>query len=311
MARRLRHFKPGVPFEITIRTVDGRFSLAPKEDLVKEQIGALKRAGRMTGVRVLYAVGLSNHLHLIIIGDDANQVGRWASLAFAQMARASQFHHGLTGRIWGRRFRAIPILSVAALRARIKYLMAQPCCATADLVEKPRQWVGLNAIQAVCDGVPLEGFYLTARQRRAAVRAGKSVGAMYGNSRAHREVLEFAPVPWIDPAPHAQRAWFRQLEREVIEEAQVRRSAGKRFPHPSVYRRQNPHQTPKNFERSPAPDCHAANSEERQGFRKTWQQFVAQWREAMARFKQGLSVCFPPGGWRPFNCAASLPVQLE
>lgn len=309
MARRLRRFRRDTPYEITIRTDGGRFALAPKADLVSELVGIFEEGARRTGVDIHFAVGMSTHIHLIMSAKDANQMGRWASFCFAQSARAAQFHHRLKGRIWGRRFKAIPILDETALADRVAYLMAQACCEGADLVDTPRQWVGLNAVDFVCRGVELKGLYLTAELRRAAVRKGKTMGQMYGGKRQHQRVLRFAPLPWISQAPHAQRAWFRRIEKSVIAAAKERRArTGRRCPHPTVYRAIDPNTVATRFRPSPAPECHSSCRQRRRLFQEGWRDFCALWGDAMQRFKHGLATCFPTGGWRPFGCAAVLPV---
>ena len=305
MPRPLRRFTPGVVFEITSRTAGSRFSFVPTRLIRREWIGILAEArARWPSLKCHMSVVMSSHAHLLISCTDANHVGAWASFVFAATARAAQFHHRVRGRVWGRRYRAIPILDDAALKRRVRYLMAQACHPGCELVTAPRHWPGLNCVDALCRGAVLEGTYVTAAERRRFMR---DTGTLPINRR-----LTLDPLPTLPDAVHAQQAWFRRIEKDIIEETRTRqRAAGIRCVPPAMLSAHNPDYAPKYERRSPAPMCHTTCIEQRRAFRAAFQAFVDRWREALQAFIDCVRVSFPPGGWRPFGCQPRCLTQLE
>ena len=170
MPRPLRYCSTQYVTEITARTLFGLFRLAPTPKLIEEIIGIFGKAQeKYPQVRLHYLVTMSNHLHALATCGDANILGRWQSWVKAAIARAAQFHHGFRGPVWGRRSSTISVIDDVALRARVKYLMAQACAE--GLVLKPGDWPGVNSVDALCRGVPMRGSYVTADQRREAMGA--------------------------------------------------------------------------------------------------------------------------------------------
>lgn len=302
MPRPLRRFIPNQVNEITIRTVDARWSLVPVPMLRSEWIGILAEAGRRWPAVLLHDFQvMRSHATYHLSSGDANAVGKWTSFVNAATARASQFHHGLKGRIWGRRYHAIPILDDEALRTRTKYLMAQACAA--DAVTAPRRWPGPHAVDAKCRGVELKGSYVTAEARREALRE-------HGELPVNR-TLVLAPLPGLAESEQQRRTWYRAIEQEIVEEARMRhRAEGVTCGPPEALCREDPRYAPEEEEGDPAeeegcgpaPICHTACRDRRDEYRTVRDQFIDAWRGALEDFKRGLRVCFPPGGWWPFHC---------
>jgi len=61
---------------ITCRTLQGRFLFRPSPELNDIALGVFGRAQRLYPVDVCAVSVLSNHLHLLLIADDAQQVAR-------------------------------------------------------------------------------------------------------------------------------------------------------------------------------------------------------------------------------------------
>jgi hypothetical protein len=294
MGRPLRQFRGKYVQEITTRTLSGLYRLAPKPELVQEIIGIFGEAQRRyPGVAVHYIVTMSNHFHGLSTADDANVMGAWSSWVFAAIARAAQFHHGFKGQVWARRYRPIAILDAAKVRARVKYLMAQGC--DANQVRTPREWPGVNCVDAVCRGAQLKGTYVTAHERRTALR---ETGTLPLN-----RTLTLVALPGLPEKLQARQTWFRQIEKEIIEETRVRLAEhAVRLPTIAQLRDVPSTTRPDGFESSPAPACHATCRALRKAFVAARAAFVAAWREALDDFRRGVRVCFPDGGWWPFGC---------
>jgi hypothetical protein len=115
-------------------------------------------------------------------------------------------------------------------------------------------------------------------------------------------VLQLDPLPqhagW---SVHKRQAWYRAIEREIIEEA-VAAFAGRRYPPPARYAEVDPN-TEKPLKDSPAPQCWVCPDDHEA--RRTWRQmiraFTDAWREALAAWIGGAKPCFPAGGWVPFG----------
>lgn len=303
MGRPLRYFRPHHTQEITTRTLGGLYRIAPKPALIQEIAGIFGEAQRRyPGVALHYVVTLSNHLHALASADDANLMGRWSSWVFAAIARAAQFHHGFKGQVWARRYRPVAILTDASLRARVKYLMAQGC--DANLVATPRAWPGLQCVDALCRGAELKGTYVTAKERRAALR---ETGSLLLN-----RTLRLAPLPGLPEKLEARQTWFRQIEKEIIRETCARLTqGGMRLPTIAALRDVPSTTAPKGFQASPAPACHSTCKALRKAFLAAKAAFVAAWREALDDFRRGVRVCFPEGGWWPFGCREVAAVPRE
>lgn len=303
MGRTQRYFRRHHVQEITTRTLGGRYYLAPKSELIQEIIGILAEAQRRyPGVDVHFIVTLSNHLHALVSADDANLMGRWSSWVFAAIARAAQFHHGFKGQVWARRYRPIAVLDDAALRERVKSLMAQGCAA--NLVATPRAWPGVNCVDALCRGTAMKGTYVTAAQRRAALR---ETGRLPLN-----RTLTLVPLPGLPKKLAARQTWFRQIAKEIVAETRERLArTGRRLPTIAQLQETPPTTAPKRFDASPAPACHSTCKAMRKAFLNARRTFVAAWREALDDFRRGVRVCFPEGGWWPFDCQEVATPQHE
>lgn len=310
MAWPFRHVpNPRTVFEITSRACRGRFAFVPRRQLVKEWIGLLAVALERWGdVKLHQICVLSNHVHILIsVGGKrpANQLARWASFVFGNAARISHAvhgHRGVRGRIWSKRYSAIAIQDDATLRARVKYVMAQ--ATAANLVARPRHWPGLNTVDALCRGTQLLGYRADAALRRRAKNERVPL-----ESIAERKTLTLTPLPALDDlSMHQRQRWYRQIEREIIEETDAR-LAGRRLPDPELLRAVDP-TTCVELERSDAPQMHVSpeNHTARRDFRAAYRAFVDAWRTALTDWLAGGVPCFPHGGWVPFGMCR---VQME
>jgi hypothetical protein len=299
-------------FEITARTAEGMLAFVPTARMVQEWIGLLARAQeKWPMVRLHQICLLGNHFHMLSSVRGSNRVnvrGRWASFVQAGAARIAKRHHGLRGRIWARRYRAIPVLDEAAVRDRTKYVMAQ--AVAAGLVAKPGQWLGLNCAGALCRGGVFRGYYTTAASRRRARRLGVA-----DSVTATKKRLRLVPLPSHTNWTEAQRrTWYRHIEREIINEEKARNTQKpRRYPTRAQLLSVSP-ATKVDLPTTPAPKAHVGRGN--RAAYTAWiaakRNFIAAWREALARWVDGEPPRFPCGGWLPFaNCSRRLARLLK
>jgi len=88
MSRRLRFIpEGGALVEVTHRALHSRLLFRPGPLLNQIIIGTLARAKRRYKVRVCFFVAASNHLHLYLDVDDAEQLSRFMGYFGSKLAR--------------------------------------------------------------------------------------------------------------------------------------------------------------------------------------------------------------------------------
>ena len=300
MAHRLRFLHPNVVYEMVRRTARGRYAFRPSVALTRELRGVIGEAQRrFPQVRVHTWYWLSTHFHCLISVDGphgANAVAGWLNYVMSQSARVAQAINGVRGRIWERKpCRLIAIRDDARLRERAKYIMAQG--PAAGLVARPNQWPGLHTCDALCRGERLIGYLGSAALRRQAARQKVPMVTI-----APRREIRLSPLPTHAGWPeHRRQRWYRELEREIIEEAAAA-FPGKRYRPPAYFTTVDP-ETEKPLKDSPAPQCWVSegNHEARRTWKAKVRAFTDAWRAALAAWVGGGQACFPPGGWVPFG----------
>ena len=311
MAHRLRNIQPDLVYEGVRRTHRGRYAFRPSAALDRELKGVINEAQRRwPQVLVHQWAWLSSHFHaaLSAVGPHAaNAMASWFNYVLSQSARVAQAINGVRGRIWERkRCRLTPMLDDAVVRDRTKYIMAQ--ATAARLVARPNQWPGLNTCDALCRGARLIGYLGSAALRRQAVRDKVAMVTI-----APRREMKLSPLPMHVGWPaHRRQRWYREIEREIIEEAAAA-NPGRRYPPAEYYATVDPH-AEHVLADSAAPRCYV--SEGKTEARRTWttmiRNFTDAWREALAAWIDGARACFPPCGWVPFGaCFAPGYAQRE
>ncbi|MBZ0111794.1 MAG: transposase, partial [Thermoanaerobaculia bacterium] len=156
----LRHFKPGQLSETTSRAIQGRLLLRPSDELNTIICGIIARGVRMYEVEVSYFVALSNHLHILLLAHQALQMSLFMNFVNANIAKEAGRLHGWREKLWGRRYRLVPVThEPKAQVARLRYLLAHGC--KENLVRKPSEWPGASALKALLKGVPVVGHWFS------------------------------------------------------------------------------------------------------------------------------------------------------
>jgi REP element-mobilizing transposase RayT len=298
MARKLRHV-PGKQtlVAITCRTVQGRFLFRPSEELNDMVLGVLGRAQRLFPLGVCAASVLSDHLHLLLVVDDAEEVADFMEYAASNLAREVNRLTGWSGPVFQSRYSMIVVTEEEAAQVeRLRYVLAQGC--KENLVERVRDWPGIQSAGALADGQSLIGHWRD-RTREHVLQRRKEAPAA---DLLTEETLELAPIPcWRHLPAEEYRERVSTLVNEIEREAAAERArSGARVLGARAIRAQHPHCRPPTLARSPAPLVHAASRAARLAFRAAYARFVAAFREAADQLRRGEpSACFPAGSFPP------------
>ena len=300
MARKLQYIPPeGGLFEVTTRTVQGRFLLNPSPELNTIILGVLGRAQRLYPVEIHAFVFLGNHYHLLTSVDTAHQLAAFMTYFNGNLAKEIVRHvDGWSDKVWSRRFRAIWIPPNEYEQVdRLRYLLANG--AKDGLVAGPRDWPGATSLPAMLDGQPLEGLWFNRTQEYAARRSGR---AFHSHDFANGESISLTPLPcWahLGPSTYSERI----LEMVVDIERETTRQHVNAGTEPLGLRRlqrQRQLDRPKRLKKSPAPFSHCATKKVRQAFWEAYSLFSAAYRKAAEKLKTGdLSAVFPQGSFPP------------
>lgn len=299
MARRLRHV-PGKQtlVAITCRTVQGRFLFRPSEELNDMVLGVLGRAQRLFPLGVCAVSVLSDHLHLLLVVDDAERVADFMEYAASNLAREVNRLTGWSGPVFQSRYSMIVVTKEEAAQVeRLRYLLAQGC--KENLVERVRDWPGIQSAGALADGRPLIGHWRD-RTREHGLRRRKATPGAEGFLT--EEIVELSPIPcWRHLPGEEYRERVSTLVDEIERNAAAERArTGARVLGARAVLAQHPHYRPPTLARSPAPLVHAASRAARLAFREAYVRFVAAFRAAADRLRQGEpSACFPAGSFPP------------
>jgi REP element-mobilizing transposase RayT len=299
MSRRLRFIpEEGALVEVTCRALHSRLLFRPSLTLNEIILGALARAKRRYGVRVCFFAFVSNHFHLLLEVDDAQQLSRFMGHFNSKLAREVGRLTGWKQKIFGRRYQAIVVSSEEAAQIeRLRYGLAHGC--KEDLVERPRDWPGVHAVRALVEGEALEGLWFDRTQEYAARRRGEDFSRL---QYATREILTLDPLPcWKGLTQEQRQRRAAALVEDIEAEAAARRKKnGVKPPGPAAILTQDPHRQPARSKKSPAPAFHAASQAVRHGLREAYSLFVAAYREAAEKLRAGnRNARFPLGSFPP------------
>lgn len=300
MARNLRYVpREGGLFEVTTRTVQGRFLLRPSAELNAIVLGVLGRAQRLYSVEIHAFVCLANHYHILTSADTAHQLAAFMTYFNGNLGKEIIRHvDGWSDKVWSRRFRAIWIPPNEYEQVdRLRYILANG--PKDRLVASPRDWPGATALPALLSGTPLKGLWFNRTKEYAARRAGK---AFHSHDFASSETVIITPLPcWahLEPAEYSERV-LEMVEHIERETAQRHADAGTEPLGVRRILRQRQLDRPKRLKKSPAPFCHAASRKVRRAFWEAYSLFYAAYREAAEKLRAGdLSAVFPAGSFPP------------
>ena len=299
MPRRVRFIpEDGALVEVSCRTIQSRYLLRPSPALNEIILGVLGRAQRLYPVQICGFVFLSNHYHLTLRVPDAERLADFMEYVQSNLAREVCRLHGWKDKVWSRRYSAIVISDEEAAQVdRFRYVLANGC--KEGLVASPRDWPGVNMIAAVLDRKPLTGTWFDRTKEYAARLRGESF-TRYQYSTEETVVL--SPLPcWRRLTPDQYRERVASLVQEIEAEAAAeRKRTGIQPLGAAAILRQQPHTWPNKTKKSPSPGFHAATKAARKELWEAYARFVAAFREASEKLRNGdRKAYFPIGSFPP------------
>jgi REP element-mobilizing transposase RayT len=272
--------------------------LRPSPELNDIAAGILGRAQRLYPVDIVAFVPASNHYHLILGVKTAKRLADFTGYFNSNLAREVGRLTGWTGKVWERRYQAIPISDEEEAQvARLKYVLSHGV--KENLVAHLREWPGLHCVRQIVDGEPLAGTWYDHTQEHLARRKGEDADPA---KHAMPETVTFSPLPcWEHLSPEAYRERVGKMAIEIEEDAAaVRKQTGVKPFGAAKIRAQHPWTRPKRVKKSPAPLLHAASTAMRQVFYEGFALFVAAYRTAAEKLQRGdPSPAFPVGCFPP------------
>jgi REP element-mobilizing transposase RayT len=229
--------RPNTTFEVTTRTLQGRLLLRPSAELNEIILGILGRALELYPVLLHLVVVASNHIHLIVTAESVKLLSDFMRHFNSNIAREAGRLYGWREKFWGRRYTAIPILDNDKLVERAVYLLSHGC--KEGLVLRPKDWPGVNCVEALTRGKTLTGVWYDRTKEYEAERAGQDWSSA---DFAKHYPVPLSPLPcFTDLSLGQQRARYRAMVHDI--EAQTRRlfvRAGRRVLGAKGVRAQSP-----------------------------------------------------------------------
>jgi hypothetical protein len=205
---------------------------------------------------------------------------------------------GWSGPVFERRYEMTVVTDEdCAQTERLGYVLAQSV--KEDLVERVRDWPGVHSAAALIDGTPLEGHWFDRTQEYAARNQREEITPL---RFATEESVTLSPIPcWAHLPSDVYRARVAGLVEGIETEAALLRSLkGASVMGMEAILAKDPQHRPASLACSPAPLVHAATKAARTAFRDAYDWFVAAFRQAAERLRQGdRNAPFPSGSFPP------------
>ncbi|MEA2602225.1 MAG: REP-associated tyrosine transposase, partial [Acidobacteriota bacterium] len=216
----------------------------------------------------------------------------------SKLAREVNRLTGWRGTVFDRRYdSAVVTEEEGAQIERLLYLLSNSV--KEGLVEQPQDWPGVHCVNALLEGEPLIGHWFN-RSREYAARNQRQDFERF--RYAMEEAVVFSPLPcWAHLPPEVYKARIRTLVDTVVAEAALERSrTGRPVEGVESIVARDPQYRPAKLARSPAPHVHAATKAARKAFYEMYSWFVAAFRSAAEKLKQGdREARFPAGSFPP------------
>jgi REP element-mobilizing transposase RayT len=299
MGRKLRYVPQARTLvSITNRTIQGRYLLRPGPSFNDIFLGILGRTQRLHEMAIAAVSVLSNHFHILLIVDDAQEVASFMRDLQSKVAREVNRLTGWRGPVFERRYEMTVVTDEEGAQVeRLKYVLANGV--KENLVERVSQWPGVHSAEALIHGLPLEGHWFDRTRQYAARNQGEKLG---------REAFVFAESVVLSPIPcwaHLPADRYRERMQALVEEvdaeaALARQRSGAKVLGVKAILAQAPLTRPGSVARSPAPLVHAATKAARKMFYEIYAEFVSAFRTAAEALRQGRrDVSFPAGSFPP------------
>src|SRR5436853_1895268 len=157
--RKLRYVpQPNTLVSITNRTVQGRYLLRPGPTFNDLFLGILGRTQGRHEMAIAAVSVLSNHMHLLLIVDDAQEVAGFMRDLKSKLAREVNRLTGWRGTVFDRRYESAVVTDEdGAQIERLLYILSNGV--KEGLVERPQDWLGVHCVSALLTGESLTGHW--------------------------------------------------------------------------------------------------------------------------------------------------------
>ena len=148
MGRRIRIWKPGAMYHVTLQCIDRMFLLKPSDEVNRIVGVALGRALARYPLRLHSATTNINHMELVfsLANDQLNHGSPFLQLFQSIVAKELNRLYGREGHFWSSRARVEEIISETKAEALLGY---GACNVVKDgLVEKAAHWKGFSTTEA-------------------------------------------------------------------------------------------------------------------------------------------------------------------
>jgi REP element-mobilizing transposase RayT len=283
---------------ITNRTIQGRYLLTPGPSFDDLFLGILGRAQRIHKMDIAAVTVLSNHFHLLLIIDNAQEVADFMRDLQSKLAREVNRLTGWKGPVFERRYEMTIVTGEESAQVeRLKYVLANGV--KENLVERVCQWPGVHSAEALLHGTPLQGHWFDRTRQYAARNQGEELRR---DQYIFAESVVLSPIPcWAHLPTDRYRERIKTLVEEVdAEAARARQQSGAKVLGAKTILAQDPQTRPDSVACSPAPLVHAATKAARKMFYAIYAEFVSAFRAAAEALRQGRrDVSFPAGSFPP------------
>ena len=310
MSRLRFQLAPWTTYFVTSRCLMGYLFMRPCEQTNKIIAGVAAHVKQRYGesIKLHNGVFLSNHYHLLITPFDQRVLGDFMRDFNSALAKELGLIHDFHGHLWHTTYKASPVLDEIALEERYRYIFANSV--KEGLVEHPRDWPGIHAYRALCEGEEIEGVWvdrtrLYQAEQRAKLKCNQGKPKPTEADFSESLILTFdGPPPlWGDLSDEEYRALCQRLADEVVQKyAEQRAEKGERVMGAEAVMRQ-PVMDKRFTKRSVTPLYHAKCIERTREYKEAYWAFVASFKEAshalrshVARTCCTLEVVFPEGG---------------
>ncbi len=299
MARKLRFIPdPHTLVSITGRTVQGRFLFKPGPAFNDRLLGILGRAQRRHNLTLIAISVLSNHFHILAVPESARQLAAFMRDFKSKLAREVNRLTGWSGPVFERRYEMSVVTDEERAQIeRLSYVLAQSV--KEGLVERVSEWPGVHSAAALIEGTPLTGHWFDRTREYAARNQKEEITRL---QFATEEAVILSPLPcWAHLPPETYRARIAGLVEDIETEAALARSfQGEPVLGVEAILAKDPQHRPASIARSPAPRVHAATKAARKAFYDAYAWFVAAFRQAAEKLRQGdRNASFPTGSFPP------------
>ena len=298
MGRSLRGCFAGRLVEVTSKTFQSRYLLRPSREVVATLKGVIARAQANTEMKIVAVVGMSNHVHFLLLPTSTLQLALFMHYFMSNSARKIGRLHGWEGRLWKKRYKLLIVTyEEEAQVARLKYLLSHG--AKEGLVRSPSEWPGLQVVSELCSGATqVHGgeWHDGSAEYRAKLNG---YVPKKGDFTEKGLSFELSPLPcWEPMTVQERRAAIQRLVDEATADAREARAGAPVFGVRSVLR-QHPRSAPSKPKRSYAPACHAASRSARLELIGQLRAFAEAFLYASTRIREGLTADFPEGCFPP------------